>query len=145
MGHPSLSTMKVLLGTSWKLDVPNQRHRDVISGCQIGTSLGGQMGTFPWWSNRIFRGRPWDFGVGRPLDVLGTNICRLGLCVFQQLKPDFYYFQNKILKLSTIYLNDVFSSITQHRLLIQCLVWGCLYRNVIYICIVCGHHMRQVS
>ena len=39
-------------------------------GRQIGTSLGR--------SNRIFRGHPGDAGVGRPWDVLGTNICRLG-------------------------------------------------------------------
>ena len=38
---------------------------------QIGTSPGCQIGTYPGWLNRIFR--------RRPQDVLGTNICRLGI------------------------------------------------------------------
>ena len=41
-------------------------------------SPGRQIGMSPGWSNRIFRGRPGDFGGAHPSDVLGANICRLG-------------------------------------------------------------------
>ena len=47
-------------------------------GRQIRTSPGHQMGTSPGRSNRMFRGHSGDVGRGRPRDVLGTNICRLG-------------------------------------------------------------------
>ena len=58
-------------------------------GCHFRTSPGRQIGTSPRChivpsperSNRIFRGRPGDVGGGRPRDVLGTNICRLGMQV----------------------------------------------------------------
>ena len=49
------------------------RHQDVFETPpqrQFRTCLGQ--------SNRVFRGRPVDVGGGRPRDVLGTNICRLG-------------------------------------------------------------------
>ena len=54
--------------------------------CLPGTSLGRQIRTSPTrlfemslgCSNKIFRGRPGNVGGGRPQDVLGTNICRLG-------------------------------------------------------------------
>ena len=49
---------------------------------QIRTSSGQQIGTSPLWSNRMFRGRCGDVGQGRPRDVLGTNICRLGYIVY---------------------------------------------------------------
>ena len=42
-------------------------------------SPGRQIGTSPGWSNRIFRGCPGDVGGGRPRNVLGTNICQLGV------------------------------------------------------------------
>ena len=61
------------------------------------TSLARQTGTWPvyqietspklqiWislgWSNRIFRGRSWDTGGGRPQDVHRTNFCWLGVYV----------------------------------------------------------------
>ena len=45
---------------------------------QIRTSSGYQFRTSLGWSNRIFRGCLEDIGGGRPRDVLGTNICRLG-------------------------------------------------------------------
>lgn len=41
-------------------------------------SLGCQIGTCQKWSNRIFR-LSRDVGKGCPWDVLGTNVCRLGL------------------------------------------------------------------
>ena len=46
---------------------------------QIKASPGRQIGTSPGRLNRIFRGRPGNVGGGRPRDVLGTNICRLGV------------------------------------------------------------------
>ena len=61
LGHPSLSTLKVLSGTSLER--------------QIRTSAGRQIGTSPGWSNRILRGRPGEVEGGRPWDVLGTNMC----------------------------------------------------------------------
>ena len=54
---------------------------DVLGTFQInlpGTSLKRQIRTSPERSNRIFRGRPVDVGGGRPRDVPGTNIFRLG-------------------------------------------------------------------
>ena len=55
---------------------------DVISGhpqdVRLGRCPGRQIGTSPWRSNRIFRGLLGDVGGGRPRDVPGTNICRLG-------------------------------------------------------------------
>ena len=57
------------------------RHFRMSPGRQIGTSPGRQIGTSPEWSNWTFRGRTGDVGVGRPRDVLGTNICRLGKCI----------------------------------------------------------------
>ena len=43
--------------------------------------MGRQIGTSPGRSNRIFRGRPGDVGGGRSWDVLGTNICCLGVSI----------------------------------------------------------------
>ena len=43
------------------------------------TFPGRQIETSPGWSNRIFRGHPRDVGGGRPRNILGTNICFLGL------------------------------------------------------------------
>ena len=47
-------------------------------GHQIAISPGRQIGTYPRWINKMLRGRSRDLGVGRPRDVQGTNICRLG-------------------------------------------------------------------
>ena len=47
-------------------------------GQHFRTSPGRQIRTLPGRSNRIFRERPGEVGWGRPRDVLGTNICRLG-------------------------------------------------------------------
>ena len=38
-----------------------------------------QIWTSPGWANRIFRGCPGDVGDGCPQDVLGTNVCRVGI------------------------------------------------------------------
>ena len=58
-----------------------ERHFRTSSGRQIGTSPGRQIGTSPGRSNRNFRGHPGDVGGGRPRDILGTNICRLGTSI----------------------------------------------------------------
>ena len=47
-------------------------------GRQIRLYTGRMIRTFPGWSNKIFRKRLGDAVRGRPRDILGTNICRLG-------------------------------------------------------------------
>ena len=57
-----------------------ERHFRTSPGRQIGTSPRRQIGTSPERSNRIFRASRGDVGGGGgPWDVLGTNICRLGV------------------------------------------------------------------
>ena len=48
-------------------------------GRHFRMSLGRQIGTSSGRSNRVFRGLLGDVGEGHPWDVLGTNICWLGL------------------------------------------------------------------
>ena len=78
--HPNLSTLKVLQGTSSIIHSGTSLERQIKTspGRHFRTSPGRQIETSLGWSNRIFRGRPGVVGAGRPRDVLGTNICRLG-------------------------------------------------------------------
>ena len=57
-------------------------------GRHLKTSLGRQIGTSLGRSNRIFGGRPGHVGRGRLREVLGTNICRLGL--FYNQPPELF-------------------------------------------------------
>ena len=71
-----------VLGTSW-INLPRtslERQIRVSLGHHFMTSPGCQIKMSPGWSNRIFR--------GRPQDVLGTNIWRLGCFIL------FYLFCN---------------------------------------------------
>ena len=72
MGRPEnvLGTSRInVLETSLEHQIKTSpgRHFRLSPGRQIGTS------------DRIFRRRPGDVGGGRPRDVLGTNIYRLGI------------------------------------------------------------------
>ena len=94
------------------------RHFEMSPGRQIGTSLGRQFGMSPGWSNGMFKGLPGDAGRERPQDVLGTNICRLGLffetcclCVFRTLNNKyacFVIYRNYILFFKSTNFNDYF-------------------------------------
>ena len=55
-----------------------ERQIRMSPGHHFKTSPGRQIWTFMECSNSISRVRPGDVGGGRPRDVLGTNICRLG-------------------------------------------------------------------
>ena len=73
-----------LLGTSLEHQIRIEHqiisgHPHDVPGRQIRTSPRRQIGVSPGRSNRIFRGCPGDVGGGHPRDVLGTNICRLGI------------------------------------------------------------------
>ena len=83
-GRPEnvLGTSRINLpGTSLERQIKTSpgRHFRTSPGRQIRTSPGRQIGTSLGQSNRIFRWRPGDVGGGHPRDVLGTNICRLGI------------------------------------------------------------------
>ena len=77
--------LKVLYGTSWErpggISLPGTSLNLQIRASperHLRMSTGRQIGRFPGWSNRIFRGRPGDAEVEHPRDVLGTNIWQLG-------------------------------------------------------------------
>ena len=81
-----------VLRTSWgspkstsqgrPLNVILRRPLDVILGrlqyVRLGRPQDVRSGLPGRW-NRIFRGRPGNIAEGHPQDVLGTNICRLGI------------------------------------------------------------------
>ena len=77
-----MSTSRIILpGTSYEIQTTTSPGRNFRASPrrQIGTSPGCQIETSPGRSNRVFRGRPGDNGGGHPWDVLGTNICQLGI------------------------------------------------------------------
>ena len=83
-GHPEnvLRMSRINLpGTSDERQIrtSSRRHFSTSPGRYIRTTLGQQIGRSPGRSDRIFRGRLGDVGMGRPRDDLGTNICRLGI------------------------------------------------------------------
>ena len=83
-GRPEnvLGTCRInLLGTFLGSQIRTSpgRHFKPSPGRQIRTSPGPQLGTSLGWPSRTFRGRPGEVGGGCPRDVLGTNICHLGI------------------------------------------------------------------
>ena len=78
---------KKSLKKNWNIEVwvlwrsSRGRPENVLPTCRVnfpGTFLECQIRTSPWRSNWIFRVHLGDVGEGRPQDVLGTNIWRLG-------------------------------------------------------------------
>ena len=83
-GRPEnvLGTSRINLpGTSLERQIKTSpgRHSRASPGRQIGMSTGHQIETSRGRSNRIFRGCSGHAGGGRPRDVMGANICRLGI------------------------------------------------------------------
>ena len=67
------------------------------------------------WSNRISRGRPMDVGGGHPRDVLGTNICRVGI----NPKSDVYQRRSASMVWSIRFLQETGSRVSVNEDLAQ--------------------------
>ena len=124
LGHPSLSTLKVLQGRpenvqgTSRINLPGTslKHRIRTSPERhFRTSLGRQIGTSPGRSNRIFRGR-WRGTSWGPIFAGWVNFDKtLPLTALTPMKPPFF-----------VLLGFISSPNQFQRYLLQTFMWFCI-------------------